>query len=144
MLRSLIRSDGIRQFISYFGVGGAAALVEWIVFFFLENILGVQYLLATVFAFIVSTTTNWLLGRMFTFKNSSYKNRRLKELVLVFIVSMIGLGFNLVLMYLFVDCLHFDTGLLKTAAKTIATGIVFFWNFFARKMFVYKCELPID
>ena len=96
------------------------------------------YLLATVLAFIVSTTTNWFLGRTFTFKESSYSNQRTKELLLVFLVSAIGLGFNLLLMFLFVRLLGMNTNLLKTAAKIMATGIVFIWNFVSRKIWIYR------
>ena len=138
MIKDLFTREGLMQFLSYFGVGGAAALVEWAVFFLLVDGLKLQYLVSTVLAFIVSTTVNWILGRMFTFRNSSYGGRRLKELLLVFAVSAIGLGFNLGLMYLFVECLHMDTSLLKTAAKVMATGIVFIWNFLARKLLIYK------
>lgn len=137
-MRRLFSRKSMRQFISYFWVGGTAALVEWCSFFLLTHFAGMQYLVATVTAFILSTTVNWVLGRVFTFRNSLYANRRLQELLLVFTVSAIGLGFNLVLMFLFVDVLRMQTDFLKTVAKIVATGIVFVWNFLARKMFIYK------
>ncbi len=138
MTRKMLSSKNLWQFISYFGVGGAAALVEWAVFFFLEYAFNLPYLLATILAFIVSTTANWILGRIFTFKDSAYKDKKLREMVLVFLVSAIGLVFNLLLMYLFVTVLHMDTNLLKTMAKILATGIVFIWNFMSRKLWIYK------
>jgi ABC-type dipeptide/oligopeptide/nickel transport system permease component len=97
----MLTSKGIKQFLSYFGVGGVSALVEWAVFSLLEYLLDMPYLLATILAFIFSTTTNWFLGRTFTFKESAYKDKKGKEIFLVFLVSAIGLGFNLLLMYLF-------------------------------------------
>ena len=128
----------IRQFLSYFGVGGVSALVEWGAFSLLEYVFNLPYLLATALAFIVSTTVNWFLGRTFTFKGSSYQNRRAKELFLVFLVSAVGLGFNLLLMFVLVSLLGMNTNLLKTAAKILATGIVFFWNFLSRKLWIYR------
>ena len=136
--KELLSQKNIKQFLSYFGVGGVSALVEWGVFSFLEYCFDMPYLLATVLAFIVSTTTNWFLGRTFTFKESSYINQRTKELFLVFLVSAIGLGFNLLLMFLFVRLLGMNTNLLKTAAKIMATGIVFVWNFVSRKIWIYR------
>ena len=134
----LLSRKNIKQFLSYFGVGGVSALVEWGVFSFLEYCFDMPYLLAAVLAFIVSTTTNWFLGRTFTFKESSYSNQRTKELLLVFLVSAIGLGFNLLLMFIFVRLLGMNTNLLKTAAKILATGIVFIWNFASRKIWIYR------
>ena len=134
----MLASKGIKQFLSYFGVGGVSALVEWAVFSLLEYLLDMPYLLATILAFIFSTTTNWFLGRTFTFKESAYKDKKAKEIFLVFLVSAIGLGFNLLLMYLFVDVFGMNTNLLKTIAKILSTGIVFIWNFLSRKLWIYR------
>ncbi len=137
-MRDLFLSKTVRQFLSYFCVGGVAALVEWSVFSLLEYLLDLPYLLATILAFLVSTTVNWILGRAFTFKNSSYKKRKAKEAVLVFGASAVGLLFNLLLMLLFVDVIGMNTNFLKTVAKILATGIVFVWNFLSRKLWIYK------
>ena len=134
----MFSKKNIRQFLSYFGVGGVSALVEWAVFSLLEYLFDMPYLLATILAFLFSTTTNWFLGRTFTFRESAYKEKRGKEIFLVFLVSAIGLGFNLLLMYLFVDVIGMNTNLLKTVAKILSTGIVFIWNFLSRKLWIYK------
>ena len=137
-MSQLFSSKSLWQFFSYFGVGGVSALVEWTVFSALEYLLDLPYLLATVIAFLISTTTNWFLGRKYTFKNSGYNGRKITEIVLVFTVSAIGLAFNLTLMYLFVSVLKMDTNLLKSAAKILSTGIVFIWNFLSRKLWIYR------
>ena len=128
----------VKQFISYFFVGGMAAIVEWVMFFVFSSLLSVDYMYATVLAFIFSTTANWILGRLLTFKQSSYEDKRIMELILVFAVSLVGLLFNMLLMYLFVTILGMNTDMLKVFAKILATGIVFIWNFLGRKIFVYK------
>ena len=129
----------IKQFISYFFVGGVAAIVEWVMFFIFANVLQINYFVSTVIAFIFSTTANWILGRITTFKdNNTYKDKKAKEAFLVFIVSAIGLLFNLILMYLFVTVMGFDSSLGKTLSKIAATGIVFIWNFLIRKLVIYK------
>lgn len=137
-MRQLISNTFVRQFFSYFGVGGVSALVEWTVFSILEYSLGLPYLIETAIAFLVSTTTNWYLGRTFTFKDSSYKDKRVKELFLVFLISSIGLAFNMLLMLFFVEVLGMQTSFMKIVAKVMATGTVFMWNFLGRKYIVYK------
>ena len=127
------------MFISYFFVGGVAAIVEWVMFFIFANVLQINYFVSTVIAFIFSTTANWILGRITTFKdNNTYKDKKAKEAFLVFVVSAIGLLFNLILMYLFVTVMGFDSSLGKTLSKIAATGIVFIWNFLIRKLVIYK------
>ena len=138
MIKKLLSSKSVRQFISYFGVGGAAALVEWVAFYLFASVLRIQYLLATALAFILSTTANWFLGRVFTFKDSAYKDKKVREITLVFAVSAIGLLFNMGLMYLFVTVLKMDTDILKVVSKVLASGIVFVWNYLARKCFIYR------
>lgn len=135
----LLNKANIKQFISYFFVGGVAAIVEWVMFFIFANVLQINYFVSTVIAFIFSTTANWILGRITTFKdNNTYKDKKAKEAFLVFIVSSIGLLFNLILMYLFVTVMGFDSSLGKTLSKIAATGIVFIWNFLIRKLVIYK------
>lgn len=126
----------LSQFFSYFLVGGVSALVEWTLFEFLLKLVGLNYLVATMAAFILSTSTNWILGRVFTFRNMKSNSNKLKEMISVFAVSMIGLLFNLGLMYIFVDLLR----LWPLGSKVLATGIVFFWNFASRKIFIYKLK----
>ena len=135
----LLNKANIKQFISYFFVGGVAAIVEWVMFFIFANVLQINYFVSTVIAFIFSTTANWILGRITTFKdNNTYKDKKAKEAFLVFVVSTIGLLFNLILMYLFVTVMGFDSSLGKTLSKIAATGIVFIWNFLIRKLVIYK------
>lgn len=135
----LLNKANIKQFISYFFVGGVAAIVEWVMFFIFANVLQINYFVSTVIAFIFSTTANWILGRITTFKdNNTYKDKKAKEAFLVFVVSAIGLLFNLILMYLFVTVMGFDSSLCKTLSKIAATGIVFIWNFLIRKLVIYK------
>ena len=120
----LLNKANIKQFISYFFVGGVAAIVEWVMFFIFANVLQINYFVSTVIAFIFSTTANWILGRITTFKdNNTYKDKKAKEAFLVFIVSAIGLLFNLILMYLFVTVMGFDSSLGKTLSKIAATGL---------------------
>ena len=139
MIKKIFNKENIKQFISYFFVGGISFLVELGFFTLFSNVLGLHYLLATALAFIFSTTANWFLGRVWTFKkNKSYENKRIKELLLVFGASIVGLGLNELLMWIFVSLCGLDTDLLKVVSKVLATGIVFFWNFLSRKLLIYR------
>lgn len=138
-MKKLLEIPFVRQFLSYFLVGGIAAIVEWGCFALFANLLNINYIAATCLAFVFSTSVNWLLGRFWTFRDSkTYKGKRAKEMFLVFAVSAAGLLLNMGLMYLLVSVLGLDTAMLKVIDKMAATGIVFFWNFFIRKFVIYK------
>ena len=136
--RKTISRENIKQFISYFMVGGISAVVEWVAFYLLGKLFGMTYLPATALAFVFSTTVNWFLGRTFTFRNADLGKKKAKEIALVFGVSAIGLLGNLTLMYLFVTVLGMRSDVLKTVAKILSTGIVFIWNYLSRKLWIYK------
>lgn len=129
----------LKQFLSYFAVGGIAALVEWAMFAIFSSLLRMNYILATCLAFICSTTANWLLGRAWTFRDSrKFQKNKGQEAVLIFGASAIGLLLNILLMFLFVSVFGLNTAILKTFSKMAATGLVFIWNFLIRRFAIYK------
>ena len=91
-----------------------------------------HYTLATALAFVVSTFANWLAGRLLVFKKSDQS--LLAELAQIYGTSIVGLLMNLGIMWVAVE----QFGVQEMIAKIIATGIVFFWNFFIRKLLIYK------
>ena len=120
----------IKKFISYFFVGGIAAIVEWGTFALANHF--VNYEIATIIAFIVATTANYFLGKYMTFKNNEHKKT---DVIKVFIISGIGLLLNMLFMYLMIDKMHIPY---QFICKIISTGLVFIWNFLSRILFVYK------
>lgn len=123
----------IKKFMSYFFVGGIAAIVEWVSFAIFNSFS--NYNIATIVAFILATTFNYYLGKCLTFKNCKQSK---KDIISVFIVSGIGLVFNILLMNLFIGILKFKYQML---AKILSTGIVFVWNYISRRLFIYKEEV---
>lgn len=120
----------LKKFISYFFVGGVSAIVEW-TFFAIFNIL-LNYVLSTIIAFMFSTTFNYFLGKYFTFKD--YKQSK-KDIISVFIVSGMGLLFNVLFMYIFIDVIHLPYEIIS---KILSTGLVFIWNYISRRLFIYN------
>lgn len=119
--------------ISYLFVGGAATLVEWAFFWLFDSVLGVQYLWATALAFTISTFSNWLFGRLWTFRNAQRGNVWL-ELGKIYAAAVVGLLLNLLIMWVLVDRL----GLADMLSKIIATILVFSYNYLIRKLVIYR------
>jgi putative flippase GtrA len=121
-----------KRFARYFAVGGAAACVDIGLFMLFAKVMGLPYLRVAAATFIVATLVNYLLSVRFVFV-SGRRFRRRWEITLVYAVSLVGLALNQAILSVSVEFAHF--GLLY--AKLTATGIVFFWNYLARRLFVF-------
>ena len=96
------------------------------------NVLGLPYLRVATATFIVATLVNYLLSVRFVFV-SGRRFRRRWEVALVYGISLIGLAVNQAILSAGVELARLD--LLQ--AKLAATGIVFMWNYLARRLFVF-------
>ena len=122
-------------------VGGTAALVEWglfyLFFYFLLAGLGFGLdtltLVTTALAFCLATLYHYLLGNILVFDSGSKYNKG-KELSLVFLVSVMGLAFNLAFMYAFVGLLNWQ----PMIAKVVTSCIVVVWNYLSRKKWIFR------
>ena len=132
-LQNLVSNERIKRLMSYFVVGLLATLVEWGSFWVLDYALGIQYLIATIIAMIISTFSNWLFGRLMTFRNAE-KGNTLIEIGKIYITSFAGIGLNVLLMWIMVDKCTMN----EMLSKVIATGFVFFYNYFIRTLYIYK------
>lgn len=122
---------GIKEFLLYIIVGGIATVAEWVVFFLLGKV-SCHYAVATAIAYILSTFVNWLAGRILVFKES--KQPIIKEILSVYLASIVGLLLNLLIMWVAVDLISIN----EMVSKIAATGIVFVYNFLVRKLLIYK------
>lgn len=115
----------------YILVGGSAALINWLIFYIATES-GLWYILAGFISFILATLWNFLFARIFIFKNSAH--HILKESILVYVVSFIGLCIDMGVLFVCVEILAFHTML----SKVIATSIAFIFNFSVRFFGIYK------
>jgi len=98
----------------------------------LVGVIHIFYLTAVILSFIASTATNYVLSARLVFVRG--RHSPFKEVFLLYLVSAAGLLFNLILMWLLVGLV----GMHAMSAKIMSTGIVFFWNYGARKMWVFE------
>lgn len=128
----------------YLLVGGSAALFEWAMFYVLFQMLrGLSVfayetqavLTATALAFALSTLYHYILCNRFVFDSGS-RYKKGAEISLVFFVSAIGLGWNLLLMWLFTS--PSLLGLPPMVSKIMASAIVTVWNYVSRKKWIFS------
>lgn len=119
--------------VKYLFVGGAAAFVDISLFAVFAKVLQFNYLIVGIYTFLIATAVNYHLSIRYVFESNIMHTRK-KEIFLVYLVSGIGLVFNLTVLYLTIDLWNFEMML----GKLLASGSVFFWNYLIRKYFIFK------
>lgn len=117
----------------YFVVGGCCAAIDLAIFAGLTAGLGVHWFSSALFSFLIATTVNYRLSIAFVFDQGARFSQR-REIGLVFLASAIGLGFNQLALWIGYAWLGIDL----YVAKILATGAVFFWNYGARRFYIFR------
>ncbi|MBQ4530569.1 MAG: GtrA family protein [Lachnospiraceae bacterium] len=106
----------------------------------------VPVLVANFFGFTISVIFNYLMSMKFVFQRNEDMDRK-SEFTIFVILSLIGLGLNELLVWLFVEYSYenisiiaevFSYNMMKMIGKILATGIVMVYNFISRKIFLEK------
>ena len=125
--------------------GGVCFLVELGVLILLKGVLGMDTLIATPLAFLVSVILNYFLCVVWVFKGTKNQGAGAKAGFLI--TSLIGLGLNELLMLLFRFVLGEEQVLLTLGGrevkmyvlnKCLATLIVMIWNYFSKRSILYR------
>ena len=90
-------------------------------------------LLWTAIAFSVGIVITYLLSVRWVFDNRNVDNRA-AEFGIFTLIGIVGLGLTELLMWLIAE----KAGLHYLPAKGITAGIVFFWNFLAKKFILFR------
>lgn len=131
-LGRILVNNTFRQFVKFCIVGASGTAVDWIVYFILNRWFLVFYLLAKALSFILAAINNYIWNRIWTF--GSHEKHIAIEFGKFFIVSLVGLGLNILIMYLAVDKLKFN----DFWGLVLATASVMMWNFLANKFWTFR------
>lgn len=131
----LSRSSVPAQLLWYLPVGGGAFVVDLVVLVALIRA-GAPVLAAATVGFVIGTLTNYALSRLMAF--TAGRHRPAGEITRLFAVSLVALGLTLALVALF----HNLLGLPPVVARTAAAALVLAWSFLARRLLVFRPELP--
>lgn len=120
------------QLFRYGFVAGGAFVVDYASYALTAYWLHVPYLAAAIIGFVLGTTTNYILSKYLVFTGTP--KSRTGEVVLVFVISGVGLLILEAGLYLLTEWF----GVHYLISKLVMTVVVFIWNFFARKFFMYS------
>ncbi len=139
------KKSRMSEMIRFALTGGVCFLVELALLILLKGRLGIDTLIATPIAFLVSVILNYLLCVVWVFRGT--KNRGAGAKAGFLITSLIGLGLNELLMLLFRLILGEDTVIMTLGDRTVnmyvlnkclATLIVMIWNYFSKRAVLYR------
>ncbi len=139
------------QFFRYIFVGGMAAVFDWaissLIFFFVFGAKtgaifeAVPWLTWSVVSngagFIGGLIFNFILSTCFVFQNSAVKNRFLEFLSFA-AIGLVGLFITFGITWGFELLLADKTSMFQLIGKIVSTAVAFLWNFFARKIILYR------
>lgn len=121
------------QLFRYTFVGGFAFIVDFGTLYILTEYFNIYYLVSAGIAFIFGLIINYFLSVKWVFNNRTMENRLL-EFLLFTLIGLVGLGLNELSLWVLTDILL----IYYLLSKIITTIIVYFWNFFARKILLFN------
>ena len=122
----------LQQLIKFGIIGVMATVIDFAVLTGLTELVGVHYLVSAAIGFLVANVFNYLFSMRYVFKSRFTKEERHKEFLLFVMLSVFGLAFNQLFMWLFVEVV----GLYYLIGKVLATIFVMIWNFISRKLWM--------
>lgn len=126
-------TDVGRQLFRYALVGGVAFAADYGTLWALTEYAGLYHLISAAVAFVVGLVVNYLLSIWWVFTVSRF-DKAWFEFAVFAIIGIIGLGLNEAIIYVGTDVMDLHYML----SKVISTGLVFFWNFFARRTLLFQ------
>lgn len=123
----------IKQIIRFAFVGGSAFVIDYGILYVLNQLLGVNHLVASTISFSVSVIYNYILSTVWVF-DVNEEQTKTEQLVVFMVLSVIGLAINNLIIWIFVD----NCGMYIMWAKVIATAVVMVYNFITRKIYLEK------
>ena len=125
--------DSFLQFFRYIFVGGASFVTDYVLFHLITEA-GIYYLVSGVISFIAGLCVNYALSKLLVFSKKTIGAERAKEFSVFAIIAVLGLIITEILMWAFTEKL----GWYYMISKAIAAIIVLFWNFFMKKILLYR------
>lgn len=128
--------ENILQLFKFAAVGCVNTLIDWAVYFIMLKLFPSEsvifYTVAKGFSYFCGILNSFFLNRFWTFRDNLHENER-GMFAKFLVVNLVGLGFNSVSIYIFLN-LEFK----QTMALFMATIITFSFNFILNKLWVFR------
>jgi putative flippase GtrA len=137
LLHGMRRPANWLQLVRFGLVGGIGFAVNLAVYAFCVHVLGVDYHVAAVIAWLVAVMNNFVLNRHWTF--DARDGRVHFQAMRFLVVSLVAFGFSLLLLTLFVEA----AGIAKVPAQALAVAASMPLNFLGNKLWSFRSEVAM-
>lgn len=128
--------ENVLQLFKFGAVGCVNTLIDWAVYFVILKLFPAEsvifYTVAKGFSYFCGIINSFFLNRFWTFRDSLHENER-GRFAKFLVVNLVGLGFNSVSIYIFLNM-----EIKQTMALFMATIITFSFNFILNKLWVFR------
>lgn len=122
-----------KRLMRYFTMAATIVGVELAIFQVLYLLIN-DYMTATALSFIIAVVLNWIGSRALVFGAS--KHNPVKEFMMVFVASIVGLTIQISVIFVSVEILLFY----PLIGKSLSVIFSFFWNYLFRSRIIYKVD----
>ncbi len=137
LLHGMRRPANWLQLVRFGLVGGIGFAVNLAVYAFCVHVLGLDYHVAAVAAWLVAVMNNFILNRHWTFDAGD--GRMHFQAMRFLVVSLVAFGFSLLLLTLFVEV----AGIAKVPAQALAVAASMPLNFLGNKLWSFRSEVAM-
>lgn len=132
LLHGMRRPANWLQLVRFGLVGGMGFVINLAVYALCVHALGIDYHLAAVAAWLVAVVNNFVLNRHWTF--DARAGRAHFQALRFLAISLVALGFSLLLLMLFVE----NAGISKVPAQALAVAASMPLNFLGNKLWSFR------
>ena len=130
-----LQKKSVKEFLKFVCVGFTGTILHLVVLYIFTEFFGIYYILSSVFGFCFGVTNNFILNKIWTFKEKlSYGV--VKKYYKYFVLNVIILFINLFILYSLTEFLQ----MYYLLSQIIAVGFSFLINFFISKFWIFKNE----
>jgi dolichol-phosphate mannosyltransferase len=121
------------QFLKFAFVGFLGTIINLAVLYSTTEMLEIYYVVSAVFAFCVAVTSNYILNKVFTFRER-FRHKTLRKFMQFLLVSIAALSVNLALLYMLTELF----GIYYLVSQVIAILLALSINFFGNKKWTFR------
>ena len=131
MINKIKDNKLLMQIFKFIIVGGIATIIDYVIFFIMHELIGINTIISNVTSFTISVIYNYIASVKWVFDVDQSKDKKTQFIIFI-VFSVIGLFLNTGIVYLCTDIMK----LYSLIGKVIATAIVMVFNFITRKIFL--------
>jgi putative flippase GtrA len=114
-------------------LGVLSTAIDYVIYSLLVT-LNIDYVIAILVGYSAGLLANYYIARNYIFTSGTKLGSSKKEFIAVVLIAIVGMLLNMVI----VKILSYSVWTINPLySRVVAIGIVFFWNYFLRKIFVY-------